>query len=71
MEMQEFTNNDPDHTGEADDKTSEVSADNANEASTSAAAVKTKQDLNTLVEEKSKEKKVRPDYTQYKYISKI
>ena len=109
MEMQEFTNNDPDHTGEADDntsdlqtapednhqvssdntgedntsgedtsptsdlqiQTSEVSADNTNEASTSTAAVKTKQDLNTLVEEKSKEKKVRPDYTQYKYISKI
>ena len=109
MEMQEFTNNDPDHTGEADDntsdlqtvtednhqvssdntgedntlgedtsptsdlqiQTSEVSAGNANEASTSTAAVKNKQDLNTLVEEKSKEKKVRPDYTQYEEIGKI
>ena len=111
MEMQEFTNNDPDHTGEADDntsdlqtvtapednhqvssdntgedktsgedtsptsdlqiQTSEVSADNTNEASTSTAAVKTKQDLNTLVEEKSKEKKVRPDYTQYEKIGEI
>ena len=46
MEMQEFTNNDPDHTGEADDNTSdmhqtapegnhEVSSDNAGEDNTS------------------------------------
>ena len=59
MEMQEFTNNDPDHTGEADDN-------NTNE-STSAAVDQT----NTPVGEKSKEKKVRPDYTKYERISKI
>ena len=45
MEMQEFTNNDPDHTGEADDNTSDlqtapednhqVSSDNTGEDNTS------------------------------------
>ena len=99
MEMQEFTNNDPDHTGEADDNTSDlqtvtednhqVSSDNTGEDNTSGEDTSPTSDLkiqNTeenpevsaeaststaAVGEKSKEKKVRPDYTQYEFTCKI